>query len=157
MQESHFKIDEDKSYYFLCQVGDKYHTLFVGWLREDLIKAFAELDPDEGFAYIKINVGEQLFINYIDRPLFLLNFENDAAFEFAADVSELVLFPSGKVPPDLDLPLAIKFPSYWTKGVGPMLDLKLGERLYQQVNGVWIPVEIGSGSEERGSVLWPYT
>jgi hypothetical protein len=136
------QIDEDTLYYFTCLVEDKYHTLFVGWLREDLVKAFKSLKEGSSFAYIKLCIGEHTFINYVSKPLYLLEYDDDDIFEFAGDNNELDLYPSGKVPEDLGMEAILDFPSHFEYGVTPMIKYKLFNEFCINQNGIWIPLDV---------------
>src|SRR5579859_472992 len=97
-----FEVDESVLYYFTAKSDNKYHTVFAGWLRRDLIKAFEQIDGVGSFAHIKLILGENTFIANVGAPLYLLNYENDDIFEFAEDNDELDLYPSGNLPHELD-------------------------------------------------------
>src|SRR6266566_1263624 len=142
--DSHLEIDASEVFYFLNLLGDKYHTLFVGWLREDFIQAFYDLDPESGLAYFNINVGKHTFTTYTDQPVYLLPYENTEALEFAGDDNELVLFPKSGMPSELGPP-TIKFPTYWTKGVEPFFQFRLGNPFSRHVNGIWVPLSLEGG------------
>lgn len=136
------EIDEDKLYYFTALHENKYHTIFVGWLRVDLIKAFKEVDGVSSFAHIRMTVGENTFISHIGAPLYLLDYEDDDIFEFAGDNQELDLFPSGNYPDDMDMEPIIDYPSYFTKDVEPMLQFKLFNKFWAQRDGEWLELDI---------------
>jgi hypothetical protein len=136
------EIDENELYYFTAYSEEKYHTLFMSCLRRDIINAFEEVDGVSRFAQIKLRIGENLFISNIGAPVYLLNYRNDDIFEFAGDNQELELFPSGSIPENLDMETVIDFPSYFTKGVEPLIEFKLFNKFWAQDNGVWVPLNI---------------
>ncbi len=136
------ELNEDVLYYFTALHQERYHTVFVSWLRRDLIKAFEQLDGISSYAHIVLNIGENVFISNVGVPLYLLNYENDDIFEFAGDHEELELYPSGDVPDNLDLEPVIDFPTFFEKGVEPLLEFKLDNRFWAQKNGLWIPLDI---------------
>ena len=140
MSESQYEIDGSAIYYFLAHLDDKYYTLFIGFLRPELVHSLAELK--EGYqVYIKIKIGEHTFALCIDRPLYLLDYDEVGALEFAGDDRKLELIPSGG-PVDTDVPPVIGFPSYWTAGIEPMLEFKFEGGLYAQENRVWKPLDL---------------
>jgi hypothetical protein len=140
------EIAKGKLYYFLLLHKGKYYTVAIGWINEDLIATFTSgfnvMETFPSFILTKINVGEHTFAIQTSEPIYLLDYENDDAFEFAGDKGELDLFASGRVPPDAHCDPVIDFPSYWEKGVEPMIDFKLADQFYHQKNGVWIPLEM---------------
>jgi hypothetical protein len=144
MSESNYEIDQSTVYYFLYRLNGNYYTLFLSFLGPELVHAFAERE-EAGLAYIKVKVGEHLFITYLDGPLYLLEYEKDGALEFAGDDADLTLFPSG-TEENVDLPPVIDFPTYWTAGVEPLLDLKLDGGLHRQTNGEWVKLTIEGGA-----------
>ena len=137
-----FETDEDDLYYFTTLANNRYETMFIGWLTDEMIKAFEEVDGVESFANIKLTVGENTFVANIGAPLYLLNYENDDIFEFAGDNNELDLYPSGNIPDDLDMEPIIDYPTYVTREVEPLIDFKLFNRFYANNNGVWVPLDI---------------
>lgn len=142
---SSVEIDENELYYFLTLQNDRFNTGFVGWLTEDLVYALTEYfttgDPTAAYYQIKMNIGKNRFLIDSNQPLYLLSYENDAAFEFAGDSGELEIFPGGNVPTNLSIDPYIDFPSFWHKEVESMLEFKIAETLYQNRNGVWTPLE----------------
>ena len=140
MSESKYEVHGSKIYYFLCRIDGTYHTLFIGFLRPELIHALTKLE-EGGQAYVKIRVGEHIFCVILDCPLYLLEYENSDAHEFASDDRKLELFPS-RVPDGTDLPPVIDFPTSWTAGIEPMLEFKLGGDFCANENGVWVPLDV---------------
>jgi len=140
-----YEIDEATLYYFLCPFEDRYYTLFIGMLRPELIQAFKEMEQPDGHAIIRIKIGEHQFISVVDRPVFVVEYDCDQALEFAGDAGQLTLFANGS-PEDTDLPPVIEFPTYWTGGIEPMLQFKLGSEFCANEHGVWVPLDI----TERG-------
>jgi hypothetical protein len=138
-------IKENKLYYFTA-LNDKqqYQTIFVGWLRVDLIKAFEAVDGVSSYANIKMTVGENTFTAHVGAPLYLLDYENDEIFNYAGDSGELNLFPSGNIPPDLDMSPIIDFPSYFKKGVEPLIEFKLFNKFWAQLDGAWVPLDMNN-------------
>ena len=136
-------VDEDKLYYFtsLNEKG-QYETLFVGWLRLDLIKAFKAVDGKTSYAQIRMSVGENTFLTYVGSPLYLIGYNNDEAFNYAGELGELNLFPSGNIPPNLEIGPVIDYPSYFEKGVEPLIEFKLFNQFWAQQDGMWIPLDI---------------
>jgi hypothetical protein len=135
-------VDENVIYYFLCPVQDKYYTLFIAWLGKDLIQAFQQLDEENKQIYIKIIMGSHTFVTYVDRSIFLVEFKNNAIFEFASDNEKLELFLEMEKPPELDMPLIVNFPRYFNKGIEPLLKFKLGPEFSVQQDGAWLPLKI---------------
>jgi hypothetical protein len=134
------KVDENEMYYFTAFSEGKYQTLFVCWCRRDFIKAFEAINGVSNFAHIKVSLGEHTFITDLNAPLYLLNYENDKIFEFAGDYNELDLYPSGNTPTDSDMGRTIAFPSYFTKGVEPLIEFKLFNKFWVQREGAWVPL-----------------
>lgn len=137
-----YEIDEDQLYYFTARQDGVYHTAFVGWLRRDLVKAFEHIDGVGSYAHIRLTIGETTFITNVGAPLYLLNYENDDIFEFAGDNNELDMYPSGNVPDDLGMDPIIDFPSYFTKGVEPLIKFKLFNKFWENKDGIWIPLNV---------------
>jgi hypothetical protein len=135
-------IDENKLYFFTSLSLNRYYTVFAGWLRSDLIKAFEKIEEGQSYAHIRLNVGEHLFINNIGAPLYLLNYENDDIYQFAGDDQELNLFPSGNIPAGLEMDPTIDFPTYFTREVEPLIEFKLFNQFYAQRNGEWVQLKI---------------
>jgi hypothetical protein len=135
-------IDENVLYYFTALSDNRYNTVFAGWLRRDLIKAFEMVEPGQSYARITLTVGENLFINNVGAPLYLLDYENDDIFDFAGDGKELDLFPSGNVPEGLEMDSVIDFPTYFTRDVEPLIEFKLFNKFYAQRDGVWVQLKI---------------
>jgi hypothetical protein len=102
-----------------------------------------------GWVCIRLKVGEHRFASWIDCPIYLLKCENDGAIQFASDDGKLELFSSG-VSDDKDLPPVIDFPAYWTAGIEPMLEFKLGTDFCVNENGVWKPSVV---TNSRGGPL----
>ena len=71
-----YQINEDALYYFTAKQGDKYRTLFVGWLTPDLIRRFRQIDGEGSYAQIRLTVGENTFVINVSAPLYLLNYSN---------------------------------------------------------------------------------
>ena len=133
-------VDENKLYYFCALADDKYYTAFIGWIRQDLIKAFQMIEQGQSYVQIRITVGENRFITNVGAPLYLLNYENDDIFNFAGDDEELDLFPSGNPPADLAMESIIDYPTYFNKGVVPLIEFKIFDKFYAQKNGMWVPL-----------------
>ena len=136
------EIDEDKMYFFTVLSENKYHTVFIGWLRVDLIKAFHEVDGVSSFANIRMNIGENTFISHIGAPLYLLEYDDDAIFDFAEGIQELDLYPSGNYPDNLDMEPIVDYPSYFTKDVEPLIKFKLFNKFWTQIDGDWLELDI---------------
>ena len=140
------EINEDELYYFTARnKPGQYETLFVGWLRRDLIKAFEQIDGVGSYAHMRLTVGENTFVTNVSAPLYLLNYSNDRIFEFAGDNGELDMFPSGNIPEDLEMDPVIDFPSYFTKDVEPYIEFKLFNKFWANKDGVWIPLTVDAG------------
>lgn len=136
-------INPDSTYYFTCLVNGVYQTLFVAWISEELIKAFELLENAEhGHVRINVNVGEHSFMCCVDRPVYLISFDNDDVFKYAGDDNTLELYPSGNLPEDPEMLTVIDFPTYFNIGVAPLIDFRMGNQFCQQVNGIWIPIEL---------------
>jgi len=135
-------LDESSLYFFTGFAEGAYQTLFVGWITAKLVSQFSEFKEGEGSAYIKVSVGEHTFINYIDGPLFLLNFNDNDIFEYAGDDYVLDLFPSGEIPENVDTDRMIDFPTFFEPEVENLIEYKLSDGLYAHKNGLWIPLEI---------------
>jgi hypothetical protein len=144
-----YQIDEDALYYFTAKQGDKYRTLFIGWLRHDFIKSMEQIDGVGSYAHIKLTVGENTFVTDVGAPLYLLNYENDSIFEFAGDNGELDMFPSGNIPDDLDMDPVIDFPSFFHKEVEPLIEFKLFDKFWAQHEGMWVPLDVDSGFNSK--------
>src|SRR5258707_15082119 len=128
------RLDEDALYYFLQLNDGKFYTQFIGRLKEDrlitLLEYFSLHDKGKAYIWIEINVGENTFIVKTDQPFYLVNLDNDDAFEFAGDDGVLELYPSGNVPSDPDLAETVDFPTYWENGVESMIDFKIADKFY---------------------------
>jgi hypothetical protein len=135
-------VDEDQLYYFTALSEGNYQTLFVGWLKRDFLKAFEVINGGSNFAHIKISLGEHTFITVINAPLYLLNYENDKILEFAGDCNKLDLYPSGNTLTDSDMGRTIDFPSYFTKGIEPLIEFKIFNKFWVQREGAWVPLNI---------------
>jgi len=139
------EINENVLYYFTALNDQRqYVTLFVGWLRRDLIKAFEQIDGVGNFAHIKLTIGENTFVSNVGSPLYLLNYENDEIFNFVetGQNDELDLFPSGNVPDELEMDPVIDYPAYFTEGVEPLIEFKLFNHFWAQREGMWVPIDV---------------
>jgi len=143
---SSVEIDENELFYFLhwdFETG-LYHTSFVGWLRRDLVITLADYfstsAPNQSCYHSRLNAGESAFIIFSNQPVYLVNYKNKKALEFAGDHNSQELFPSGNVSINPDVERAINLPSYWTSGVESVFEFKLDDGLFQNQNGVWIPL-----------------
>lgn len=136
------EIDEDKLYYFTALHGNKYHTLFIGWLRMDLIRAFKSVDGVSSYAHIRMTVGENTFIAHVGAPLYLLDYNNDDIFDHAGELGELDLFPSGNIPPNLEMEPVVDYPTYFKKSVEPMFEFKLFNKFWVQEDGHWLELDV---------------
>ena len=135
-------LNEDTLYYFLCPFKDRYYTLYLGWLNKILIEAFRKLGEEEGHIYIQSEFEQHTFINYIDQPLFLIEFDKEGIEKYYSDDHELELEPEeGEVYKDNE-PDTINYPAYFTKGIESLLDYKLGKHLYANVKGEWIQIKL---------------
>jgi hypothetical protein len=141
-----YEVDEDKLYLFTVFSDAKYHTVFPGWLRRDFIKSFEALETlDPGVsrcAHVRLSLGENTFVTDVGAPLYLLDYDEDDIFEFASDNRELDLFPSGNIPADLDMEPVLDYPTYFTKGVEPLIKFKLFNQFCANRDGVWVPLEV---------------
>jgi hypothetical protein len=143
VEQSMIEINDDTLYYFTALNNkNQYETVFAGWLRRDLIKAFQKIDGVGSFAHIRITLGENTFIANVGSPLYLLNYENDDIFMFAEDNDELNLYPSGNLPPELDMDPVIDYPPYFTEGVEPLIEFKLFNKFWAQRDGLWVQLEV---------------
>jgi hypothetical protein len=103
------------------------------------------MDEDGGQAQASIimKVGQNTFVSIVDRPLYLVAFDKEIIFDYAGDDRELELVPASEA---LDLngfdSNVIDFPSFFTKDIEPHLDYKLGNFLYKNVSGIWVPTDI---------------
>ena len=136
-------INDETEYFFTCPYLGRYQTLSIGWIREDLIKALkVDKDKVSRFIYkIEMKVGENLFICHVDKPLYLINCRNKPIFNFAGDHNQLNLYPTN-VPENLDIAPIIDFPSYFTKGVEPLIDYMISDEFYVHQGNQWTPVDI---------------
>lgn len=135
------EIDNDSVYYFIKPHADRYYTLFIGWMAPELKDALINL-KDGAVAQVRLNVGENAFCASFDGPVYLLNTEQQEALAYAGDDDKLELFPSGNGPELGDVPSIIAYPTYWLKGIEPMLEWKFDCNLFHQSNGVWVPTTI---------------
>lgn len=140
MNDTHFQIDEDTAYYFLCPVDDRYYTLWIGWIHEDLVKSFQEVDYKKGQAVIQIRLGSNQFNSIVDRPLVLVAYGKAAILQFAVDMAKVDLFPGVVNPPEIGLPSVIDLPAYFTNGIEPYLEFKMGSEFCGNRNGIWVPL-----------------
>jgi len=135
------EFDQSATYFWLAPKDDRYYTLFISGLLDELVDALIHKKPDETAA-VRNQVGENTFLAVFDGPVYLVNREDNEALKYAGDDGKLELFPSGNIP-DLEdsLPI-IDYPTYFTKGIEPHLEWKLNGNLFRQFNGVWVPVTI---------------
>ena len=141
MTNSNVGQKDEAMYYFLGKLGDKYHTLFISWISDELVDGFKSWKTGKEAGIFDLRVAEHKFVVMTDEPMYLLNLDNKDALRFAGDDGKLDLFPSRRIPANVTFPTVIDFPSYWTKEVEPLLELKLADGLYKKVNDVWVPVE----------------
>lgn len=135
-------VDENKLYYFTVFRDDRYYTVFPGWIRRVLIQAFRSAEPGESYVAMKMNAGEHTFISDIGKPLYLLPYDNQEVSRFGRDFEDFEFFPSGNIPEDLEYDPVIRFPSYFTADVKPLIEFRLFNTFQAQQNGVWVPLEI---------------
>lgn len=140
------ELDSNQIYFFLCLHDNKYHNLFPSKIIGDLVRAFKEMDEEGGKAQASIvmKVGQNTFVSIVDRPLYLVEYDKEEIFDYAGDDGELELIPTTDDPVELNgfSSNIIDFPSFFTKDIELYLDYKIGNNLYKNISGIWVPLDI---------------
>ena len=136
------EIDENILYFFTYFKDNVYKTALLCFMSPVLLLPFEKLIPGKGHAHIQANLGENQFILNIGVPLFTIDYNCEAAYEFASDDDQIDLYPSGKVPPGKEADRLLYYPSYFNKGVEPYLQYKVFNKIYVNDNGRWVRIKI---------------